>query len=134
MRFALIVFALFSLPLALHASQISSSNYNASQANATISYAYRYVNVVNESGYLIFRPDLVASYKYLSNASALYKSSPDAAVLDAQTALAIAQQQYSSMSAYRSESLPFVAAFTLLMLLALLKVMVPLNRKAKKVA
>ena len=122
------------LPVLLGAQQISSTNYTTSQANATISSAYLYVNTVNESGYLIFQPNLSASYKYLALASQIYNKSPDSAVSFAQQAQALAEQQYGDMTYYKSESLPVITLITLVFLLALAKVMYPvkLGRKGNR--
>ena len=116
----------------LHASQISSSNYTSVQANATITAAYSYVNSVNESGYLIFEPNLAEPYSYLAKAQELVNSSPNAAVVDAQTALSLAKQQYSTISSYRQDSFPIAAIFTIAMLFALIKAMRPISAKNRK--
>ncbi len=132
MRFAFLPFVLLFLPMTLHASQISTTNYTAAQANATISSVYSYVNSVNESGYLIFEPNLTAPYNYLSKASELQNRSPDVAVIDAQTALSLAEQQYNAMNTYRQQSLIVVVVFTVAVLFALMKVMVPIRAKKRK--
>ncbi len=133
MRLAFLLSVLFSLALILHASHISNSNYTAAQANSTITSVYNYVNSVNESGYLIFEPNLTAPYTYLDKASELRNSSPNAAVVDAQTALSLAQQQYNTISSYRQQSLIVAVVFTVAMLLALAKVMRPPKSKNRKV-
>lgn len=121
----LAIFLLFST--VADAAQISGANYTVAQANATITSAYSYVNSINESGYLIFQPNLNASYSYLSMALKIYNSSPDTAVFYAQQAETLAQQQYSNINYYRSRSLPVIVAFTLLMLIVLYKIMVPIG-------
>jgi hypothetical protein len=125
MKFVLLLSVIMSLPTAMHASQISSSNYTVAQANATIASAYAYINSVNESGYLIFEPNLTSAYQYLNSASELMNSSPQAAITNAQKASALAKYQYESISAYRRQSLVVVTAFSIVMLFALYKVMQP---------
>jgi uncharacterized protein with PQ loop repeat len=132
MRLAFLLSVMVLLPMTLHASQISVSNYTAAQANATIASVYGYVNSVNESGYLIFEPNLTAPYNYLGRASELQNRSPDVAVVDAQTALSLAEQQYNTMSSYRQQSLPIIVAFTVAMLFVLVRVMAPIRAKNKK--
>ncbi|MDE1768586.1 MAG: hypothetical protein KGH62_04400, partial [Candidatus Micrarchaeota archaeon] len=61
------------------AQQVSNSNYTVQQANATISQVTQYVNTVNESGYLIFEPNLTVAYRDLNKAISLYNTSPDTA-------------------------------------------------------
>ncbi len=115
-----------------HASQISKQNYSVELANSTIAKAYAYVNLVNESGYLIFRPNLSASYNYLSNASSLYLSSPNVAVIYAQRAEQLANEQYASIGYYRQIAMPVLVAFTIITALALFKVMVPVRKKDRR--
>lgn len=118
--------ALVSLALA---SSISSQNYTVEQANATINNAYSYVNSVNQSGFLVFQPNLGAPYKYLSNATSIYKSAPGAAILDAEIAQSLARQQYSSMSSYKGASLVVMVLVTALLAIVLAKVMMPVKRR-----
>ena len=118
--------------MVIHASQISSSNYTVAQANSTIASTYRYINSVNESGYLIFEPNLTSAYNYISKASLLENTSPDVAVVYAQTAYSLAQSQYDAISAYRGRSLPVLVIFTIVALIALLKVMGPITVKKRK--
>jgi hypothetical protein len=124
--------ALLLLTVILSAQQISSTNYTSTQANATIASAYSYVNSVNESGYLIFQPNLTASYGYLSAASRLYNRSPDVAVFDALKAQQLAQQQYSDVVYGGERALPVMVAVTVILLIVLLKVMSPTRRTARK--
>ena len=132
MRYAFLLSVLVVLSSIMHASQISGQNYSVKQANSTVAQAYAYVNLVNESGYLIFQPDLSASYGYLSNASSLYLSSPNVAVAYAQKAQQLAQEQYSSIGYYRRMAIPILVAFTILAALALFKVMIPVRKKNKR--
>lgn len=132
MRYAFLLSVLVVLSSIMHASQISGQNYSVKQANNTIAQSYAYVNLVNESGYLIFQPDLSASYSYLSNASSLYLSSPNVAVAYAQKAQQLAQEQYSSIGYYRRMAMPILVVFTILAALALFKVMIPVRKKNKR--
>lgn len=126
--------ALLIFPVLLSAQQMSGTNYTSSQANQTIASAYSYVNTVNESGYLVFQPNLTASYRYLLMASQIYNRSPDTAVFYAQKAQQIAQQQYSSMGYYRQRSFFVIAAIAIAFMVMLAKVMRPvsLRRRAKR--
>ncbi len=129
--FLLLVVFVFLFPMT-HASQISKQNYSIEQANSTITKAYAYVNLVNESGYLIFRPNLSASYNYLSNASSLYLNSPNVAVIYAQKAEQLAKEQYASIGYYRQMAAPVLAAFTIITALALFKVMIPVKKVRRR--
>lgn len=131
MRYAFLLSVLVALITIMHASQIYAQNYSVEQANITIAQAYSYVNAVNESGYLIFQPDLAQSYRYLSNASSLYTKSPNVAVAYSQMAVQLAQEQYSSIGYYRSKSVPILALFTILAAFALFKVMIPVRKRKR---
>ncbi len=113
------------------AQQVSNSNYTVQQANATISQVTQYVNTVNESGYLIFEPNLSAAYRYLNKAISIYNMSPNTAVIYADNAYASAHQEYISISYYRTASLPIMIAFTVAMTILLYRFMVPVSGKAK---
>ena len=132
MRYAILLSVFVVLLSIIHASQISEQNYSTTQANNTVAQAYAYVNLVNKSGYLIFQPNLSASYNYLSNASSLYLSTPNVAVEYAQRAEQLAQEQYSSIGQYKRMSMPVLVIFTALTALALFKVMIPVRKKNKR--
>ena len=95
-------------------AQQSGSNYTQGYANATISRASSYVESVNESGYLIFYPNLTQAYVYLNKAQAAYIRSPDQAVAYANEAQASAAQQYSDIGEYRYAAFAAMAAITVI--------------------
>ena len=74
--------ALLSLALASAGvlAQQAASGFSAGYANATMARVSAYVESVNESGYLIFYPNLTQAYSYLDKAQAAYNKSPEAAV------------------------------------------------------
>ena len=130
-----VLLALLVFPILLSAQQASGTTvYTGQQASAVISSAYSYVNAINESGYLVFQTNLTESYKYLAIASQIYNKSPNTAVLYAQEARQLAQQQYSSIGYYRERSLFVIAAIAIAFLIALAKVMQPVKtrRRAKR--
>ena len=124
---------LFVIAMALlsvaHAQQIRSVNYTQSQANATINSAYGYVNKINESGYLLFQPNLSSAYGYLSKATELENVSPNSAIFYADKAVSSAQQQYGNISFYKAASFPVVVIISLVFFALLIKVMIPVKRE-----
>ena len=82
------------------------------EANSIINNATAYVNTVNQSGYLIFYPNLTKAYSYLNKSEQVYKSDPNAAVRDANLAMDSAKSQYERISAYRSTSFIVMAIAT----------------------
>ncbi len=132
MKLALAIVLSVAIISSVLASSISSQNYTVAQANVTINNAYSYVNSVNQSGFLVFQPNLEAPYKYLDNATAIYKSAPGAAILEAEMAQSLARQQYSSMSSYKGASLVIMVLVTALLAIVLAKVMMPVKRKKSR--
>ncbi len=108
----LIALMLVAMPILASASQFNSSNYTVAEANATISQAESYINAVNQSGYLIFSPNLTQANSYLNTSLAVYKESPASAVLYAQLADRSAEQAYLQISRYKSESFVATLIFT----------------------
>lgn len=86
--------------------------YSKAYANATLAGASAYVSSVNQSGYLVFYPNLTQAYAYLGKAQAAYNSSPAAAVLYADEARSSAEEQYGAMSGYRNLSFAMMAVLT----------------------
>lgn len=121
----MLVLAVLLLPAAVAAEQISAESYNSIYANATIASTYGYIDSVNQSGYLLFQPNLTLAYKYAWLALGNVSSDPNLSVFYSEKARGIAQQQYSQINQYRSESLGAMALVTLALLIALLKVMAP---------
>jgi len=123
---------LLALAVTLNAQSVSAPNYTAAEANSSISAAYSYVNTINQSGYLIFQPNLTQAYAYLSKASEIYNASPNAAVFDAQKAQQIAEAQYGSLNYFRYKALPWAVLCTAVVVLVLLKVMEPIKGSGGK--
>lgn len=129
--FLLILF-LF-LEVAHAQGQLAYPNYTAQRANATVQNVSYYIAIVNESGYLIFEPNLTSANNYLTMAQGNTISNPYLAVAYANKAYNLTEEQYNSIEAYKSESLPFIVAFTAAMLILLYKFMIPIKRAKKKV-
>ncbi len=126
MRQSLALLAVLLLvPSIALAQSIGVPEYTAAQANASISVAANYINGINESGFLLFQPNLTQSYGYLKLAEQFQNASPGTAVFYAGKAQSAAVQQYQDISYYRSRSVPVMVAFTLLFLLILVKLGVP---------
>ena len=130
---AVLVLAGLLLPAMVAAEQISTESYNSIYANATIASTYGYIDSVNQSGYLVFQPNLTLAYKYAWLALGNVSSDPNLSVFYSEKARGIAQQQYSQISQYKSESIGVMALVTLALLMALLKVMAPVvSRRSNK--
>ncbi len=76
-----------------------------------------YVNTINQSGYLVFYPNLTASYRYISLAGNQTNSSTAYALLSEARSSALAQNE--RMSSYKADSL-YALALSSAVLLALL--------------
>ncbi|MGC8662421.1 MAG: hypothetical protein ACP5RT_01390 [Candidatus Micrarchaeia archaeon] len=109
-------------------------NYTPAQANATINSTISYLNKVNESGYLIFYPDLSQAYVYVNNASKLYLTSPNTAVAYALKARKIATIELEKLSSYKLISFVLSLIFTIAMFLLLYIYMKPVKtvKRAKQ--
>lgn len=120
------------LAIALIAASVGAqqlgANYTVTGANATISSALAYVNMVNQSGYLVFFPNLTQAYSYLQKAQGVYNSSPAAAVFYANKAVASAQAQYQSL---RSNWLPSFAVMLALSAASAAAVIISMRKAAK---
>ena len=116
MRLALVIALLATAVVAAGVSaQQLGANYTAGYANATLAGASSYIRTVNQSGYLIFYPNLTQAYGYLGKAEAAYnRSSPAEAVLYANEARASAEEQYQDIGAYRNESFAVMAVLVVL--------------------
>lgn len=138
---AIFVVALFALALFYEASAVSplsygasigSGNYTASSAKAFIDSASAYINSINQSGYLIFMPNLTASYKYLDEAKSTYNTSPDTAVIYANKAIESAKLSYMQISYYKSYSFVVLVVFTVAIGALLYKLMKPIKRRSRR--
>lgn len=132
-RFVVAAVLLFSWAAALIAqTSIGPENYSPQYANSLITNVSNYVATINESGYLIFRPNLSTAYMDLNYAMNSTASNPSAAVLYAEKANQSAYTQYQSILYYKSASLPVIAGFTLIMLALLYRFMAPIKKGRKK--
>ena len=64
---------------------------------------------MNQSGYLIFYPNLTQAYGYLDRAEAVRNASPASAVLYAEEAQSSAAAQYGAIGGYRNLSFAIIA-------------------------
>jgi hypothetical protein len=130
------IMPLFFLSLAciisLGSAQSTISNFSKAYANATINQAVSVVNQVNESGYLIFYPNLTQSYLDLNRSISLYNASPASAVIFANRAASEANVQYMLISGYKQISFIIMLAFTIIFTLIIIKVMKPVKSVAKR--
>lgn len=132
-KFIVAVVILFSWTATLMAqAHIGPENYQSQYANSLITNVSNYVATINESGYLIFKPNLSTAYMDLNYAMDNVSSNPSAAVLYAEKANQSAYTQYQSIRYYRSESFPVIVGFTLIMLALLYKFMAPIKKGRKK--
>ena len=89
--------------------RLGVANYSSKYANATLANATAYVQSVNESGYLIFYPNMTQADAYLGKAAATCNTSPAASVIYSDEARAAAREQYGSISRYREASFAVMA-------------------------
>lgn len=92
----------------------TASAYSRGDANGILNQTSNYLGEVNESGYIIFYPNMTSPYSYLSDAYNALNASPDQAVAYANMSMGAAQEQYNRISAYKSESLVVMALLTLI--------------------
>jgi gamma-glutamylcysteine synthetase len=105
------------------AAQVATAN--ASYANRTLQQAETVLAQVNESGYLVFYPNLTKAYADLSKAQQLYNTSPQGSLFYSQRAISEAEAQYQSMSSYRLYSALVMGAATLVFIFLLLRLFTP---------
>lgn len=122
---AAVMLALFGIAAA---AQVSTSN--VSYANQTLRQAEAVLAQVNESGYLVFYPNLTSAYANLAKAQQLYNKSPQSSVYYSQQAISEANAQYQEISVYKYYSALAMGALTLFFIFLLLKLFVPV-RKAR---
>ena len=109
-------------------AMIQQPSYTPEQARQIINETANYINLVNESGYLIFYPSLSEAYAYMNNATKFYNSSPDLAVSYALKAKQIALQEEEKLDSYKLISLISMLIFTIIMLLLLYLYMKPIRK------
>jgi hypothetical protein len=127
-----IIFALlfiFAAQLYLVAQSAGQSHYTAAQANQTLSNATAYVSIINESGYLVFYPNLAQAYSYLNESRQALNSSPSNSIVYADLALASAKSSYQKIGTYRGISLLGTMVFTIIVGLILYRFMKPVGKK-----
>ncbi len=124
------VFAAAVLMLLLLGSVMAAQVFTASMASAnlTLQQAESTVAQVNESGYLIFYPNLTTAYADLSRAQKLYNTSPQSSLYWSQQSIAAANAQYQRISAYRYYSAIAMGALTLFFVFLLLRLFTPAKR------
>ena len=128
---------LFLLPALTLAASVSYSSafeaqsYTSNQANATIANATAYVNQINESGYLIFYPNLAGAYKDLALANQFLNRSPGVAVDYALKAQESARAQYWQISSYRQEALEAMIVITAITIASLYVFMKPVKGRKR---
>ncbi len=133
MRLAPLLFLACFACLALQAgAQTFGSNDTKAYANTTIHNALNVINAVNESGYLIFYPNLTQAYADINQSMALYNNSPSAAVVLANKASLEADNQYMQISTYRQESIVVMLALTAVFAYAVMRVVTPVSAKRKQ--
>ncbi|MCL5239170.1 MAG: hypothetical protein M1286_01705 [Candidatus Marsarchaeota archaeon] len=108
-----------SLAIALAGAQTQINNPTVAYANQTVSNSAYYLSQVNESGYLVFYPNLTQAYSDLFKAESTYNTSPSTAVIFANKAVDEANTEYQRISAYRPEAVVVMAAFTVFFVLLL---------------
>ncbi|MCL4365491.1 hypothetical protein M1590_04170 [Candidatus Marsarchaeota archaeon] len=127
-----LVAVMLFVPAIILAQSIGIAGYTSVQANATINSTANYINSINESGFLLFQPNLTNSYAYLNLAIKLRNSSPNTAVLYAQEARSAAEQQYQNMRYYSGWSILVMGVLALLFLFMLIRLGIPVKKKRKK--
>lgn len=109
-----------------------NANYTSAQASQIINSTWTYVNTINQSSYLIFYPNLNASYQYLNQSQGVYKTSPNLAVAYAYLAKKYADKEYARIGTYRNNSLIVMLIFSVIMLAAVYLVMKPVAKEQRK--
>lgn len=123
---------LLSLTATMAGAQSQLSNTSTEFANNSVSSAAYFLQQVNESGYLIFYPNLTQAYANLAMAQSLYNRSPASAIIYANKAVTEANAEYARISDYRDESMVVMAAFTIVFVLLLARVMRPARAARKR--
>ncbi len=111
---------------------LGAQNYTHQQANLTISNASAYLSAINQSGYLVFYPNLTQAYNYLARARSLSNRSPSLAENYAQQAESSAASAYSAITSYRYYAFIITAMLTIIvgmMLYLLTKPIPPAGRR-----
>ena len=120
-------YLLLLLPIIMQA-MVQQPSYTPGQARQIINETANYINLVNESSYLIFYPSLSEAYAYMNNATKFCNTSPDLAVSYALKARQIALQEEDKLNSYRLISLIFMLIFTIIMFFLLYFYMKPVRK------
>ncbi len=115
-------------------AQTQTGIYSTTQqyANQTLTSAINFVNLVNESGYVVFYPNLTQAYSDLANAERLYNASPSSSVFYANKAVDEANTQYQIIGRYRETAVISMLALTLISGLALYRLSQPVAKETRK--
>jgi hypothetical protein len=117
-------------------AQVIGVNTSREFANRTINNALSVIDAVNQSGYLIFYPNLTQAYAYLNRSMTVLNASPEASVVLANKASNEAMSQYEQIGAYRQQSLVVMLALTVVLAVLLSRLLRPVavrtGRKSKK--
>ena len=129
----LICLAIGVLLLSLLArNSYSQTGSIGAEINSTIDY----VNMVNESAYLVFYPNLTASYNYIGSAENVSRTNPTYARALLGMAMGSAKQQLNAIDAYKSGSLFVLAIATIVVAVLLNRLMRPgkgkINRRQRR--
>lgn len=128
------LFVLFSF-LALFAianAQVQIGGTTREIANRTLNLTSNYVGLVNESGYLIFYPNLTQANADLASAQKLLNTSPASSVVLANKAANEAKAQYQLISTYRVEAFAVTLALSIVFALILGRLMKPVRNSPVK--
>lgn len=123
--FASLAALLCASPCAARAPQVA---YQAATMNQEINSTQSYLQMVNESSYLLFSPNMTNAYIYLDRAINISTSNPQAAQLLLTQARASAKAQYDSINSWRYTTIEILAVLTLAALALLVYVMKPRAR------
>ncbi len=84
---------------------------NNSSVSAVINQTAAYINTVNQSGYLIFYPNLTSSYSFLNKSKQAYGNNLSESMFYANRAKSSAEDAYTKIESYK-----YYSAITLLVL------------------
>ncbi len=105
---------------------------NQSNIPIAINMTSSYVNSINQSSYLVFYPNLTASYKYLNEARTEFAANQTYAYSLLSKARQSATEQQTSLLRYQSLSLYILAASSILLAIILYIYMKPHQYKGRK--
>ena len=128
------ILALLSLIglLAVARAQSGIGGVTQQYANQTLAGAADFVNLVNESGYLVFYPNLTQAYADLGRAGQFLNTSPSSSIVYANKAAAEAMAQYQIISRNRQTAAIVMLAISLLSGLALYRLSKPVAKEPRR--